>query len=43
MGQTKNTRRCDGLMRKNGDHIVVDFVCAESRRLSICGKSSSSA
>jgi hypothetical protein len=37
MGQTENTGHCDGLMRKNGDHIVIDFVCVKGRRV---GKSS---
>jgi hypothetical protein len=41
VGQTKITGHCDGLMHKNGEDYVVDFACAKSRRLSICGKSSS--
>jgi hypothetical protein len=42
-GQTEITGRSDCLMRKNGEAYVIDFACAESCRLSICGKSSSSA
>jgi hypothetical protein len=37
MGQSKITRRCDGLMRKNGEQDVIDFACAESRHF-VCGK-----
>jgi hypothetical protein len=37
MGQTKITGRCDGLMRKNGEHNVVELVyvrsCRHSRKL----------
>jgi hypothetical protein len=35
MGQTKNTGCCEGLMCKNGEHNVVDFVCAKGRRVDI--------
>jgi hypothetical protein len=41
MGQTEIAGRCEGLMPKNGEHNVVDFACAESCRLFVCGKSSS--
>jgi hypothetical protein len=41
MGQTENTGRCNGLMRKNGEQNIVDFACAESRRPFVCGKLSS--
>jgi hypothetical protein len=40
MGQTEITGRCDGLMHKNGDQKVDEFVCAERHRLFVCGKSS---
>jgi hypothetical protein len=41
MGQTEITGRCNGLMYKNGEQNVIDFACAESRRLFVHGKSSS--
>jgi hypothetical protein len=41
MGQTEITGHCDGLMCKNGEHIVIDFAYVESHRLFVCGKSSS--
>jgi hypothetical protein len=41
MGQTEITGRCNGLMHKNGEQNVVNFACAESRRLFVCMKSSS--
>jgi hypothetical protein len=41
--QTENTGHCDGLMHKNGEHNVDEFVCAESRHLFVCSKSSASA
>jgi hypothetical protein len=40
VGQTENTGCCDGLMHKNGEQKVDEFVCAESRCLFVCGKSS---
>jgi hypothetical protein len=43
MGQTEITRRCDGLMCKNGEQNIVNFTCAENHRLFVCGKSLSSA
>jgi hypothetical protein len=33
MGQTEITRRYDGLMHKNGEPNVVDFVGVKGRRL----------
>jgi hypothetical protein len=35
MGQTENTRHCEGLMRKNGEHNVINFVCVKGRRVDI--------
>jgi hypothetical protein len=35
MGQTEITGRSDCLMRKNGEHNVVDFVCGKGRRVDI--------
>jgi hypothetical protein len=40
MGQIKNTGCCDGLMRKNGEPKVDEFVCVKSRHLFVHGKSS---
>jgi hypothetical protein len=41
MGQTENTKCCEGLMHKNGEQNVINFACVESRRLFVHGKSSS--
>jgi hypothetical protein len=38
MGQTEITRCCDGLMYKNGEHIVVNFAGAKSHHLFVWGK-----
>jgi hypothetical protein len=35
VGQTEISGRCYGLMYKNGEWIVVDFMCAKSRRIGI--------
>jgi hypothetical protein len=44
MGQTEITGRCNSLMRKslmrkNGEHIVVEFAGAKRCCLFVCGKS----
>jgi hypothetical protein len=40
MGQTENTGCCDGLMHKNGEQNIIDFVCAKGRQVDlICWKS----
>jgi hypothetical protein len=40
VGQTEYTGCCDGLMHKNGESKVDEFVCVESRCLLVRGKSS---
>jgi hypothetical protein len=39
VGQTENTGCCEGLMHKNGEQKVDEFVCVESSRLLVHGKS----
>jgi hypothetical protein len=43
VGWTENTGRCEGLVHKNGEPNVDEFVYAESRCLFVHGKSSASA
>jgi hypothetical protein len=40
VGQTENTGHYNGLMRKNGEQKVDEFVCVESRHPIVHGKSS---
>jgi hypothetical protein len=38
MGQTENTGHCEGMMCKNGEPKVDEFVCVWSHHLYIRGK-----
>jgi hypothetical protein len=35
VGQTEVSRRCYGLMCKNGEWIIIDFACAKSHHVGI--------
>jgi hypothetical protein len=38
VGQTENTGHCEGLMHKNEEQYVDNFVCVVSRRLLVCSR-----